>query len=386
MSRPSVDFLVVGGGPAGCAFALLAARAGASVVLVERSDYRERRPGEHLAGRVRPMLDALGVPRDGAGSVAVESPGVLSIWSGEGSLLKLYRAAGQPVALCVVRHRFDELLCRSARAAGASVVSPGRVLRVERLPSRSWEVTLADSRGETRTEIARALVDATGRHAAIARRQGARRITYGDLIAIVRWLDGGDDLPAAAGAPLAVESGAHGWWSLSVAADRTVVATLYTSRAMMRRARATAEAWWTEALGTAPRTAAIVGTPGRTAATKVYAACPSRSTRTAGDGWIAVGDAAIACDPLAGQGVAVALETAFRAFEAARVDPAWARLGPDYEDALRSRMKRHLEGRARVYEEAAGILSDAFLRSAVMAGATPSGAAGVDDAALLRVP
>ena len=63
MSSSSVDFLVIGGGPAGCAFAILAARAGASVVLVERDDYRQVRPGEHLAGRVRPMLDALHVPK-----------------------------------------------------------------------------------------------------------------------------------------------------------------------------------------------------------------------------------------------------------------------------------------------------------------------------------
>jgi flavin-dependent dehydrogenase len=385
MSRASVDFVVVGGGPAGCAFALLAARAGASVVLVERSDYRERRAGEHLAGRVRPMLDALGVPRGGNGSIAVQSPGVLSTWSDEGSLLRLYRATGQPVALCVVRHRFDELLCRSAREAGARVVAPGRVLRVERLPSRSWEVTLTDGRGEVRTEIACAIVDATGRNAAIARRQGARRINYGDLMAIVKWLDGGDDLPPAAGAPLAVESGGLGWWSLSVAPDRMVVATLYTSRAMMRKARATAEAWWTDALGSAPRTASIVGARSHAAATKVYTASPSRSTRAAGEGWIAVGDAAIAYDPLAGQGVALALETAFRAFEAARADPTWAQLGRDYEDALLSRLERHCDGRVRVYEEAAGQLSDAFLRSAVMPGA-PAGSSAADDDAVFRVP
>src|SRR5687768_8118548 len=106
------DFLVVGGGPAGCAFATLAARAGASVVLVERDDYQQFRPGEHLAGRVRPMLDALRVSREDARGIAVPSPGILSAWDGQGPLVKFYGAMGQAAGLCVVRHRFDELLCR----------------------------------------------------------------------------------------------------------------------------------------------------------------------------------------------------------------------------------------------------------------------------------
>ena len=59
------------------------------------------------------------------------------------------------------------------------------------------------------------------------------------------------------------------------------------------------------------------------------------------------------------------METAFRAFEAAIVDPSWSRLGPDYSDALIDRFDRHLAGRARVYEEAGAILAEPFLRSVV---------------------
>ena len=101
-------------------------------------------------------------------------------------------------------------------------------------------------------------------------------------------------------------------------------------------------------------------------ATRVYRACPSRSSRLCGDGWIAIGEAAIALDPLAGQGVALAFETAFRAFEAAGVDPSWRLLGTDYRDALLSRFHAHLDGRARVYEEAGAVLPRSFFRSAVM--------------------
>ena len=370
MSSPSVDFLVIGGGPAGCAFAMLAARAGASVALVERDDYRQVRPGEHLAGRVRPMLDAWQVPRDGASGFAALSPGILSTWSSDESAMKCYGATGQASGLCVIRHRFDELLCRSAAEAGATVVPCGKPVRVERLPSRMWEVTIADAGGRTQRIVAGSIVDASGRSASLARGQGARRINHGDLMAIVRWFDISDP-PPRGGEMLTVESSPFGWWSLSVVADRTLVATLYTSMSMAKAARAAPEVWFERALGATRRIARIVSACRPTLrATRVCRACPSRSSRLVGDGWIAIGDAAIAFDPLAGQGVALALETAFRAFEASMVDPSWSLLGADYRDALLSRFDVHLAGRARVYEEAGAVLPRSFFRSAVLAQAS----------------
>ena len=145
MPPRSIDFVVVGGGPAGCAFAMLAARAGASVVLIERDDYRQLRPGEHLAGRIRPMLDALRVPKDDASGMAVSSPGIFSTWSGEESLLKLYGATwtGGRTA------RAAPPLRRAAVPYGArgrrDVMSRGAG-RVERLRTREWSVAIADRR------------------------------------------------------------------------------------------------------------------------------------------------------------------------------------------------------------------------------------------------
>jgi flavin-dependent dehydrogenase len=374
MPSRSIDFLVVGGGPAGCAFAILAARAGASVALVERDDYSRPRPGEHLAGRVRPMLDALRVPKEEARSIAALSPGILSLWSGDESLAKLYGATGQATGLCVVRHRFDELMCRSACAAGAMVTLLGRPTHVERLPTREWDVTIADARRRTQRIIARSVVDASGRRASIARRLGAHRIKHGDLVAIVRWLDVGE-FTQSVGTMLTIESCAYGWWSLSAVAERTLVATFYTSADLWRSARVTAGDWWARALGTTERIAQVVDDcRAKVRATHVYPACPSRSSHLFGDGWITIGDAAVAFDPVAGQGVTLAMETAFRAFEAARVDPSWAMLGADYSDALLSRYQTHLDGRARVYAEAAGVLSQSFLRSTVTATADHSSA------------
>ena len=366
MSSRATDFLIIGGGPAGSAFAILAARAGASVVLVERDDYSQFRAGEHLAGRVRPMLDALHVSRKEANAFATISPGIQSSWSGDEPVLKLYGATGQATGLCVLRHRFDELLSRSAREAGASVLLRCKLTSIERLRTREWKMTIADAQRQKRELLARSVVDASGRNAFVARTQGARRIHHGDLVAMVRWLQI-EEPHERPHTMLTVESCAGGWWSVSIA-NGVLVATLYTSMAMMRSTGATTDDWWTWAINDTRETVQLVrkcqSTP---AVTRVYSACPSRSSRLVGDGWITIGDAAIAFDPLGGQGVALALETAFRAFEAAMVDPSWARLGSYYNDALLSRFQTHLEKRTNVYEEAAAVLPESFLRSAVMA-------------------
>jgi 2-polyprenyl-6-methoxyphenol hydroxylase-like FAD-dependent oxidoreductase len=82
-----------------------------------------------------------------------------------------------------------------------------------------------------------------------------------------------------------------------------------------------------------------------------------------GHGWIAVGDAAAAFDPLCGQGVELALESAFRAFEATSAGSA--RLAPLYQSAITDRYRRHLMRRAEVYDEAADSLSTAFMVNVV---------------------
>ena len=84
------------------------------VILVERDNYEKRRPGEHLAGRIRGPLDELRISTDDARVISVASPGILSLWNGAAPLTKPYAASGQQDALCVTRHRFDERLFRSA--------------------------------------------------------------------------------------------------------------------------------------------------------------------------------------------------------------------------------------------------------------------------------
>jgi 2-polyprenyl-6-methoxyphenol hydroxylase-like FAD-dependent oxidoreductase len=60
--RPRFDAVVVGAGPAGASTAILLARAGWSVALVERQRFPRRKVcGECIAASNLPLLDALGI-------------------------------------------------------------------------------------------------------------------------------------------------------------------------------------------------------------------------------------------------------------------------------------------------------------------------------------
>jgi len=60
--RAAFDAVIIGAGPAGCAAAILLARAGWSVALVEKQRFPRRKVcGECIAASNLPLLDSLGV-------------------------------------------------------------------------------------------------------------------------------------------------------------------------------------------------------------------------------------------------------------------------------------------------------------------------------------
>jgi 2-polyprenyl-6-methoxyphenol hydroxylase-like FAD-dependent oxidoreductase len=320
---------VVGSGPAGAAHAAALAEAGESVLLVGAGGWQ--RPGtvELLSGRLRPLLDRLGVLE----TVEQRAPACGSTVFRWGAPRFAERsAAADPwgPGWAVDRAWLDPLLERAAVARGARLLR-ARVRGLQRERGR-WALRCARGDGTVVSVAADAVTIAAGRSAAVAVGGGLlERRRVRDLVAVTAWAP---EL-ARLGPRLLVDAAADGWWYAMGDGSGATVGYVTDAPLLaggvdrLRAAWETARPGWLPAVG-----ARLHGRPAFVQAS----AWPDGD-----DDLIAIGDAALALDPLSGHGLAVALEGALVAAE---------RRG-DYRDWHRERLARALAEEPRVYAPAA---------------------------------
>ncbi|MEW5931856.1 MAG: FAD-dependent monooxygenase, partial [Gemmatimonadota bacterium] len=234
------------------------------------------------------------------------------------------------------RARFDALLRDAARDAGAEVRSCTRLAGAEPDGSGGWRLTLSDS-GAAEEVGCGWLVDATGRRAAVARRQGAARLYDDALVAFYARFR-----PAREGdrdGRTLIEAVPDGWWYTALVPSGERVAAFLTDADLAdRRALLTEDGFARMLDGTEHVRAALDAFGYRVHGRPRGAdAGSARLDRFAGPGWLAAGDAAVSYDPLSSQGIRAALYTGMRAGQA-----LWAHLGGD---------GGALDGYARMLEE-----------------------------------
>ena len=315
-----VDMFVAGAGPAGATIARLLARRGRRVWLVDPGTRRVDRL-EILAPAACRVVEALGIAHllDDA-SIAQPCPGIRRRW-GSARIENddfLRRPGGR--GFVIDRAPFDETLRRMAADAGVTCVT-GRVVAARR--EGAAVVGKIESGSKELGISAGLVIDATGRPSAVARRMGARRLVSERLVAERQQAGASPHTSGPDAAWLDVE-GNRGGWSYAVSGPGE------------RRDR------WT------------VYAPGQRLHVRSSTRADASSallSRAAGDGWIAIGDAAASFDPVTSQGLVNALSTALVA-AGAILSPA----GLDHEaravysDAVAATFHYSEAGRARVYD------------------------------------
>jgi flavin-dependent dehydrogenase len=134
------DAIVIGAGPAGSSAAILLARAGRSVALLEARPFPRRKVcGECIAASNLPLLEALGL-RDALRLRAGPPLRQVALWIGEECITAPLPACegGSPWGYALAREQLDQLLLEQARAAGVSVLQPFRVLGVQERERGAW--------------------------------------------------------------------------------------------------------------------------------------------------------------------------------------------------------------------------------------------------------
>jgi Dehydrogenases (flavoproteins) len=310
------DVVIVGGGPAGAAVALALARRGLSPVVLESQSSPRLKVGECLPPSINPLLDHFGLAERLRRRGNLPSHGNQFVW-GSGAIEErnfIFGTAGDGWRLD--RQAFEEELIRAAVEAGARWYGGCRLVTCSREKRGRSNLTVKGPEG-IETYQADFVVDATGRSAQVARSLGARRVIYDRLVGIASYF------PASAGKDTddsftLVEAVASGWWYSSRLPDGKLIVVYMTDGDLLDHkgsiAVRTAEGWsalLNEAKYTCRRAAkyaCALPTPPR-----ILAAHTVRLTSVAGNGWLAVGDSAVAFDPLASHGISMAMGSGFHA-------------------------------------------------------------------------
>lgn len=212
---------------------------------------------------------------------------------------------------------FDAWLRRSASERGAALVAPARATELISTAD-GWQLTLLRHSGRL-TVRCRFLVDAGGRTAPLARMLGHHH-RAGDRLACL-WCHGVSSGDLGVTVTIAERDG---WWYTAPLPNGRRVLAFHTDsdlpvakelagaeRLLARARRQTDLASLLSTVGFQP-----VGNAG------YCAAHSSWMEAAAGPGWLAVGDAALACDPLSSQGLLNALYSGLMAARALRRDLA----------------------------------------------------------------
>jgi flavin-dependent dehydrogenase len=367
--EPVFDVAVIGAGPAGAATARRLAQRGLHVLLLERSRMDDTpRIGESLAPAVQAALRSLGVWDRFIALGALPSWGTRSVWGEAQAQSHSHLQSPWGCGWHVDRAAFDRMLAQAAAAAGAEL-REGVGLHSAHFDGNSWQLHTRNTTDATDTADAtahalhaRVLVDATGRRAQLARALGAERLLFDKLVGVaVRWT--GTD-PNEQG-HLLVEAVAEGWWYTAPLPAGGMVAMLMTDADLCARQHLNHAPAWQRALAAAPESLRRLAAANCASAPQVHTAHSQRlhhdPARAAGP-WLAVGDAALAVDPVSGSGVLRALNTAEAAAaavqEALAAGPAWRAPLAAYEAARNAECSSFLIERAQYYE-AEGRFADA---------------------------
>jgi menaquinone-9 beta-reductase len=185
-----VDVLIVGAGPAGSATGTFLARAGYSVLMVDRAAFpRDKACSEYMSPETVRILDRLGVvdALEEAGAFALE--GMKVTGPGGATAHGRFALAGhrpfRPTGLSVSRRILDHQLVAAARAAGATLLE--RTWVEELLYDRGVVAgaVVRDHGGTQHHVQARLTVGADGLRSVVARRIGRRTYNAPRRVAFV---------------------------------------------------------------------------------------------------------------------------------------------------------------------------------------------------------
>ena len=218
------------------------------------------------------------------------------------------------------RRRFERDLAQAAADAGARRLTQTRVAIWERCEvdgTSGWRFSLRTPTA-SHESTARFVVDATGRSSWFARQMGSQPSHYDPMVGLVSFLPTiRSPDPERVVLVEAVESG---WWYTAVVPDGRLATVYFSDADLMDFSQVREPEGWLRLLRRSEHTARRVAGHGYflDSPPRTVSAGSSLIGPMFGEGWLAVGDAAAAYDPVSSYGITSALAGGLQAAEAIR--------------------------------------------------------------------
>lgn len=361
------DVLILGGGPAGSTTALVLAREGKRVLLLERSTFPRFHIGESFLPRNMALIKELGLEPELRKLPQVEKRGaefLMGDGQGEPALFWFtdHFTRGETVSFNMERAPFDQMLLKAARDAGAEVHENCAVKKILRLEDGHVEA-LTDL-GEV---SARYLVDASGQATFLGKHLGLRKVHPSHRrIACFSHFEGVARKPAPEGGFIVIVVNDEGWfWLIPLDETRTSVGVVMDAD-KAKRIGIPSERLLAWAIERCPAvrdrmTAAVERVEPRVLADFSYRCAPY-----AGPGYFLAGDAAVFVDPIFSTGVCMGMMSGA---EAARSISALLR-GASPEPVRRSYI-RFVSGSSSVFFKLIHLYYQHSFRELFLSGGGP---------------
>lgn len=319
--------VVLGYGPGGAAASAELARSGVSTLLIGSSNKQRANVGECLPPSIRPQLEKACVWNEFLNAGHTPSFGIRSVWGSSAPAERDFLLSPYGTGWHIDRARFDAMMRESALRCGVQSLECDALRSVERVPG-SWRIKLATASGECKVET-QMILDATGRSSVFARRTGAKRRSLDRLAGVAGYFS--CDRDSAIEPVILIEASEHGWWYSAPLPAGRMIAVFMTDVEFIQRQKLNRSDVWMALLNTTQHQRGRVRQH-RLRLDNRIRVVPAESSfldRIAGEGWLALGDAAAAYDPLSSQGIVAAISSGL---DAAQTAVAW--VGGNHQAAL----------------------------------------------------
>lgn len=311
------DVVVIGCGPAGSCLSTYLARAGLSVLAIDKSAFPRYHVGESLTGMATTIIQELGLAEEMNCRDFVPKRGVKAI--GTGGRNEFFVPVLNPTWQ-VRRAEFDEILLNRARKEGVEACT-GTIRKVIRDGERVTGVCYRSTNGEEREVHARWVADCTGQSTLFSTLGiASKRIVdpeFGKQQSVFTQFRNAQRDPGELGLNTYIfYSHLHHWaWFIPVSPDVTSVGIVVPANEVraLGGPQKTID-WGLEHLN--PELAGRFDDATQVEPARAISNYAYRVKRYVGDGWLCVGDAHQFIDPIFSFGVSFALVEAKKASEA----------------------------------------------------------------------